>query len=85
MTVVRSTAVQVAEGGRIVIPAKYREALGLQVGDEVLLRLEDGELRVYTFDQAVRRAQAIVREYIPEGHPLSEELIAERRREVERE
>ena len=55
------------------------------MGDEVLLRLEDGELRVHTFDQAVRRAQAIVREYIPEGRLLSEELIAERRREAERE
>ena len=76
---------KVAEGGAIVIAARYREALGLQVGDAVLLRLEDGELRVYTFDQAVRRAQAIVRQYIPEGRLLSEELITERRREAERE
>ena len=80
-----TTRVKVAEGGRIVIPAKYREALGLRVGDEVLLHLEDGELRVYTFEQAARRAQAIVRQYIPEGRLLSEELIAERRREAERE
>lgn len=77
--------VKVAEGGQIAIPVEFREQLGLRVGDEVILRLEDGELRLYTFDQAVRRAQTIVRQFIPEGRLLSEELIAERRREAQRE
>lgn len=70
---------KLAEGGRIVIPAEYRQALGLQIGDEVILRLEDGEVRVFTPGQAIRRAQELVRRYIPEGRSLSDELIAERR------
>lgn len=70
---------KLAEGGRIVIPAEYRQALGLQVGDEVVLRLEDGEVRVFTPRQAIKRAQELVRRYIPQGRSLSEELIAERR------
>jgi len=39
---------KLAEGGRIVIPPEYRQALGLRIGDEVILRLEDGTLRLFT-------------------------------------
>ena len=48
---------KLTEGGRIVIPAEYRQALGLQVGDELILRLEDGEVRIFTLRQAIKRAQ----------------------------
>ena len=73
---------KLAQGGRIVIPAEYRRALGLQVGDEVVLRLEDGELRISTLGQAIKQAQELVRRYIPEGRSLVDELIAERRNEA---
>ena len=72
---------KLAEGGRIVIPAEYRQALGLHVGDELILRLENGEVRIFTTRQAIRRAQELVRHYIPQKRSLSDELIAERRRE----
>ena len=70
------------EGGRLVIPAEYRKALGLKPGDEVLLSLEDGEIRVVSTRQAIARAQSLVRRYIPKGRSLSEELIKERREEA---
>lgn len=76
---------RLGEGGRIVIPVEYRQALGLQVGDEVIVRMEDGEIRIFTLRQALKRAQEIVRRYIPEGRSLVDELIAERRREAENE
>jgi len=69
----------IAEGGRIVIPAAYRKALGLRVGDEVDIRLHDGEVRVSTRAQARRRAQEYVRNLIPKGASLVDELIRERR------
>ena len=72
---------KLAEGGRIVIPAEYRQALGLHVGDELILRLENGEVRIFTTRQAIRRAQELVHRYIPQKRSLSDELIAERRRE----
>jgi AbrB family looped-hinge helix DNA binding protein len=72
---------QFAEGGCIVIPAEFRQALGLHVGDEVILRLEDGTLRIYTPSQAIRYAQELLRPYLPQGRSLSDELIAERRKE----
>jgi len=71
--------VHVGEKGRLVIPAAMREALGIGVGDAVDLRVEDNELRISTMRSRIRRAQESVRQYIPEGVLLSEELSAERR------
>jgi len=48
-----SVRTKVAEGGRVVIPAEFRKALGLAVGDEVILRLEDHELRLITFSSEI--------------------------------
>ena len=67
------------------MPAEHRKALGVKVGDVVLLDLEDGEVRVRTVDQAVKRAQELVRRYVPADRSLMDELIAERRLEAERE
>jgi antitoxin PrlF len=71
---------KVAEDG-IVIPAEYLQALGLQVGDDINLRMEDGVLHILTLQQAIVYAQELVRSYVPEGRSLSEDLIEERRRE----
>ena len=73
---------KVAEGGRIVIPAEFRRALDLDVGDEVILDLREGQLTVLTPQQAVKRAQELVRRYVPEGRRLVDELIEERRAEA---
>ena len=35
--------------GRVVIPAAFRSALGLNAGDEVKSRIEDDEIRISTF------------------------------------
>jgi AbrB family looped-hinge helix DNA binding protein len=80
-----SVRTRIAEGGRIVIPAEYRKALGLQVGDEVVLSLDEDQVRVYTIDAAIRRAQALVRQYVPAERSLVDELIADRRAEAARE
>jgi AbrB family looped-hinge helix DNA binding protein len=81
----QTTRVKVAEGGRVVIPAEYRKQLGLRPGDNVILQLDDGEIRLYTVREAIRRAQEMVRRYVPEGVSLVDELIAERRAEAARE
>lgn len=73
------------KGGRLVIPAAYRKALGIVPGDELIVILEEGELRILTPLQAVRRAQAMVRRYVPEGTPLVDELLTDRREESARE
>ena len=72
---------KLGEGGRLVIPVEYRRALGVETGDELVLILEDKTMRVLTPREAIKRAQALVRSYVPEGQSLSDELIAERRKE----
>lgn len=76
---------QIGKGGRLVIPAPIRKALRLSEGDEVVLRLEGDELRILTVQQALKRAQGLVSKYVPRGHSLAGDLIAQRRREAERE
>jgi len=70
---------RVNENGRVVIPASFRKALGISVGDEVLLRIEDDELRITTLKRRLERAQRLVRQHIKPGASLVDELIAERR------
>jgi AbrB family looped-hinge helix DNA binding protein len=76
---------KVVDGGRIVIPAKVRKALGLEVGDTVTLEVQGNELRITSQAEAVKRAQALVRKRIPKGRSLVSELREERRREAARE
>jgi len=70
---------------RAVIPAAFRKALGINPGDEVILRLEDDELRITTMKRRIERAQRHVRKYVKPGVSLVDELIAERREAAKRE
>lgn len=69
--------------GGIALPAEYLRALNLYAGDAVVLRLEDGAIRILTTPQAIQQAQAIVRRHAPSGRSLADELIAERRAEAD--
>ena len=81
----RGTQTKVAQGGRIVIPAKFRRALGIKVGDEVVVEMVDREVRVLSRKEALARAQKLVRNHVPAKRSLADELIAERRAEAMRE
>jgi AbrB family looped-hinge helix DNA binding protein len=76
---------RVNENGRVVIPASFRKALGIKAGDEVLLRMEEDELRITTMKKRIERAQRHARKYVKPGVSLVDELIAERREAAERE
>lgn len=73
---------KIAEGRRVVIPADYRRALGLKVGDEVILHMAEGEVHILTRRQAIKKAQALVRKHVPARKSLVRELIRERRGEA---
>ena len=73
---------RMGKSGRLVIPVELRRRLGIEAGDEVILRLDEEGLHVSTPAQALARAQAFVRSLGIEGRDLATELIAERRREV---
>ncbi len=75
----------VAANGRVVIPADIRAALGVKDGGKLIARIEDGRLVLETVHTALAKVQAMVRQYVPEGVSLVDELIAERRAEAQRE
>ena len=79
MTLDTETRLRVNENGRVVIPAAFRKALGIRPGDEVVLRIEDDELRITTLKRRIERAQRRIRRYVRPGRSLAGELIAERR------
>ena len=73
---------RVSKDGRVVVPSAFRKAPGLKPGDPVYLALGDGEVRLLTSRHAIRRAQEIVRQYVPKGRSLVDELIEERKSEA---
>jgi len=73
------TRLRVNDNGRVLIPAPFRKALGINAGDELVLRIEEDELRITTLKRRVQRAQERVQRYIRPGRSLAGELIAERR------
>lgn len=68
------------------LPSWWRKREGIGPSSELHVALnEAGSLVIETREQGLRRARALVRKYVPEGVRLSDELIAERRAEAERE
>jgi len=74
-----------SSNGRIVIPAAIRAELGVAPGDTLLMSVEDGVLRIESYATRIRRVQESLRQLIPPGRILSDEIIADRREEARRE
>jgi AbrB family looped-hinge helix DNA binding protein len=79
------TRVRLGQNGRLVIPASFRKALGIDAGDEVLLRVRDDELRITTQQRRIERAQRRARRYLKSGMALVDEFLAERRKAAKNE
>jgi bifunctional DNA-binding transcriptional regulator/antitoxin component of YhaV-PrlF toxin-antitoxin module len=76
---------EIKDAGRVLLPGEVRAAMGVAEGDTLTGVVEDGVLRLMSLDTAVRQIQAMVRQRVPEGVSLVDELIAERRAENARE
>jgi AbrB family looped-hinge helix DNA binding protein len=77
---------RIGPGGRIVIPAAMRKALGLAQGNYVQVRLRGGEIHVLPQETALRRVQDFVAKHASKDkRSWVDLLIEERKREVERE
>ena len=82
---VMSATTRLGPGGRVVIPADIRDAMGMKQGDALLVSLENNELRLVTLAASVRELQAITNKYHRKGVSLVDEFIAEKRAEQARE
>lgn len=72
-------SVKLGRAGRLVIPARFRKAIAISEGDDLVMRLADEKIELFSQKQAVKYAQKLVREYIPEDKSLVDELLEERR------
>jgi len=80
----QSGRVRIGPEGRIQIPAATIVELGLMEGQTLFVEVENGEIHLLPVAAAVSRAQAIIRKFVPAGVSLVDQLLEDRRREVER-
>ncbi|MEJ1158080.1 AbrB/MazE/SpoVT family DNA-binding domain-containing protein [Prosthecomicrobium sp. N25] len=71
--------VTVGPGGRVVIPAEVRRAMGIEEGQVLYTRYENNEWHVLTRAEAVRRVQEFARQFKKPGQSVVDEFLAERR------
>ena len=77
--------VSISANGRMVLPAGLRKQLKVEGGGLLVIRQDEGRLVLESVDDAVRRAQALVRRYAPAAHDVTNELLPERRADAARE
>jgi bifunctional DNA-binding transcriptional regulator/antitoxin component of YhaV-PrlF toxin-antitoxin module len=77
--------IRVGSDRQVVLPLALSDALGLKAGDALFARVSEGEILLLTREAVTRRVQALAREFVPEGVSLVDELLEDRRREVEAE
>ncbi len=76
---------QVGSDGRVVIPQELRRLMLIGDDGKVTARVVDGELRMIAPAMAVRRLQDLVKRQDIGSGSIVDELIADRRREAEKE
>ncbi len=76
---------KIGPGGRVVIPAAFRAAAGMEEGAEGMLTLHGQEVRVITPKASLQRVQEWAMQLAKPGVSVVDELIAERRAEAEAE
>lgn len=77
-------AVRVGLQGRVVIPARIREQLGIGIGDELVARIEGGCMILEKRENVLKRVKERFAS-VPDEVKLADELISERREEARKE
>jgi AbrB family looped-hinge helix DNA binding protein len=76
---------RLSKEGRVLIPVELRNLLGLKPDDTLTVYEKDGEIRLFSRREGIRRAQAIAAKFKTPGVSVVDELIRERREEAARE
>ncbi len=77
--------IPIQENGRMILPAELRRALGVGKGDRILIQAEGDRIEITTTQRARHRAQERFRALVPDGEPVVDTFLAEKRVEVARE
>lgn len=73
--------VTVGEGGRLVIPAEMRKAMGVKPGDTLILRVSDGELSAVSQLVSIQKIQERLAPYKRPGENAVDAFLKDRRDE----
>ncbi len=74
--------VAIDAAGRLVVPGRFRKALGIQGPQHLVIGLEGDTLRLSTTDGVIRRYQDLARRRKRTPGSVVDAFIAERRREA---
>ncbi len=80
----RYERLKLGEGGRFVIPAAMREEIGVKPGEDLILYVENGELRVRSWLRNLKRIQSELSALKEPGESVVDDFLRERREEQRR-
>lgn len=69
----------IGENGRIIIPAKMRKGANLTVGQGIIINLQNGELKISSYDARLKSIQEIVKGYTQDKGSLVNKLFGLRK------
>ena len=73
----------IAADGSMKLPKAFLAAAGLEPGGSVMVSVSPEGLDLLSRHAALKRARKILRNYVPEGVSLVDELLVDRRREAQ--
>ncbi len=71
----------IKENGRIIIPVKLRKAANLSVGQRVILNIQNGEVKISSYDAKLKNIQETVKSYTKNNISLVDKLLEFRHEE----
>lgn len=85
MTQGAATTVRVAENGRLSLPAKQRRQVGIENGGVVVIRVEDGEIRIKSVQAVVQELQSLASKYFDDSGETVDRFLSDRHEEEAKE
>lgn len=73
--------IKLGENGRVLIPATCRRQLNLVSGQELIIKIEDHELHLFSLEHSVKKAQQLVQRYA-KNQSLVKKLIKNRQEDL---
>lgn len=75
----------IGENGRIIIPARIRKEANLIVGQGIVISVENGELKISSYNARLKNIQETVKTYTKNTGSLVDKLLKLRKEDLDHE
>lgn len=75
----------IGENGRIIIPAKIRKEANLKVGQDIIMNVQNGEVKISSYTSQITNIQETVRQYTQGKISLVDKLFELRKEDFDNE